>query len=337
MARGADVKEGKAVTTDPNRRVALIVSIGSLWSAAARPQPAADTRPITLIVPFAPGGIADLTARAVAKEMSASLKQPIVVDNKPSAGAIVGSQQVARAAPDGLTLLLMSNANAVSAGLFRKLPFDALADFAPVTTLGFFDLALFVAADSPLKTVAHLLTRARAQPGKLTIGTIAAGSTQHLAAEYFKSLSGIDAVIVPYKGTPAVITALRSGEIDVGFEILGPMLGQVQGKVLRALAVTSDRRFAALPEVPTVKESGLASYNVASWNALAAPAKTPLAVIERLQRAAVQALAMPGVQSQLQALGVRAQGGTPQQLQQLLSSEIKRWSEVIVQARIERQ
>jgi tripartite-type tricarboxylate transporter receptor subunit TctC len=337
MARGADVKEGKAVTTDPNRRVALIVSIGSLWSAAARPQPAADTRPITLIVPFAPGGIADLTARAVAKEMSASLKQPIVVDNKPSAGAIVGSQQVARAAPDGLTLLLMSNANAVSAGLFRKLPFDALADFAPVTTLGFFDLALFVAADSPLKTVAHLLTRARAQPGKLTIGTIAAGSTQHLAAEYFKSLSGIDAVIVPYKGTPAVITALRSGEIDVGFEILGPMLGQVQGKVLRALAVTSDRRFAALPEVPTVKESGLASYNVASWNALAAPAKTPLAVIERLQRAAVQALAMPGMQSQLQALGVRAQGGTPQQLQQLLSSEIKRWSEVIVQARIERQ
>jgi tripartite-type tricarboxylate transporter receptor subunit TctC len=231
---------------------------------------------------------------------------------------------------------LMSNANAVSAGLFRKLPFDALADFAPITTLGFFDLALFVAADSPLKTVDHLLTRARAQPGKL-IGTIAAGSTQHLAAEYFKSLSGIDAVIVPYKGTPAVITALRSGEIDVGFEILGPMLGQVQGKVLRALAVTSDRRFAALPEVPTVKESGLAGYNVASWNALAAPAKTPRAVVDRLDRAALQALAMPNVQSQLQALGVRAQGGTPEQMKQLLASEIKRWSDVIVQSNIERQ
>ncbi len=337
MAHGADVKQGKAVITDANRRVALAVSIGSLWSAAARPQPAADTRPITLVVPFAPGGIADLTARAVAKEMSASLKQPIVVDNKPSAGAIVGSQQVVRAAPDGLTLLLMSNANAVSAGLFRNLPFDAVNDFAPITTLGLFDLALFVAADSPLKTVAHLLTRARAQPGKLTMGTIAAGSTQHLAAEYFKSLSGIDAVIVPYKGTPAVITALRSGEIDVGFEILGPMLGQVQGKVLRALAVTLDRRFAALPEVPTVMESGLASYNVASWNALAAPAKTPRAVTLRLQRAAVQALAMRAVQSQLQALGVRAQGGTPQQLQQLLASEIKRWADVIVQAKIERQ
>ena len=144
-------------------------------------------------------------------------------------------------------------------------------------------------------------------------------------------------MIVPYKGTPAVITALRAGEIDVGFEILGPMLGQVQGKVLRALAVTSDRRFAALPDVPTVRESGLPGYNVASWNALAAPAKTPRAVIERLQRAAMQALAMPNVQSQLQALGVRAQGGTAEQMQKLLGSEIKRWSDVIVQANIERQ
>jgi tripartite-type tricarboxylate transporter receptor subunit TctC len=320
---------------DPGRRTVLAVALGAALPVAAQ-TPGAE-RPITLVVPFAPGGIADLTARAVAKEMSASLKQTIVVDNKPSAGAIVGSQQVARAAPDGLTLLLMSNANAVSAGLFRKLPFDAQNDFAPISTLGFFDLALFVVADSPLKTVAHLLTRARAQPGKLTIGTIAAGSTQNLAAEYFKSLSGIDAVIVPYKGTPAVITALRAGEIDVGFEILGPMLGQVQAKVLRALAVTSDRRFASLPDVPTVKESGLASYNVASWNALAAPAKTPRAVIDRLQRAALQALTMPGVQSQLQALGVRAQGGTPEQMRQLLSSEIKRWSDVIVQAKIEKQ
>lgn len=330
------------MTTPPqdyfrDRRSVLVAALSAALPAAAHAQIAGSERPITLVVPFAPGGIADLTARAVAKEMSASLQQTIIVDNKPSAGAIVGSQQVARATPDGLTLLLMSNANAVSAGLFRKLPFDAQNDFAPISTLGFFDLALFVAADSPLKTVAHLLTRARAQPGKLTIGTIAAGSTQNLAAEYFKSLAGIDAVIVPYKGTPAVITALRAGEIDVGFEILGPMLGQVQAKVLRALAVTSDRRFASLPEVPTVKESGLPSYNVASWNALAAPAKTPRVVIERLQRAASQALAVPAVQSQLQALGVRAQGGTPEQMRQLLGAEIKRWSDVIVQAKIEQQ
>jgi tripartite-type tricarboxylate transporter receptor subunit TctC len=317
------------------RRDLLIAAAAASFSPMLRAQ--ANDRPISLVVPFGPGGIADLTARAVAKEMAATLKQPIVVENKPSAGAIVGSQQVARAEPDGLTLLLMSNANAVSAGLFRKLPFDVQRDFAPITTLGFFDLALFVAADSPLKSVDHVLRRARAQPGKLTFGTIAAGSTQHLAAEYFKSVAGIDVVVVPYRGTPAVITALRAGEIDVGFEILGPMLGQVQAKVLRALAVTSDRRFAGLPEVPTVKESGLPGYNVASWNALAAPARTPKATIDRIQRAALQALAVPAVQSQLQALGVRAQGGTPEQMRQLLASELRRWSDVIVQAKIELQ
>jgi tripartite-type tricarboxylate transporter receptor subunit TctC len=317
------------------RRVLTGLVAAALAPSAVRAQ--ASDRPISLVVPFGPGGIADLTARAVAKEMAATLKQPIVVENKPSAGAIVGSQQVARAEPDGLTLLLMSNANAVSAGLFRKLPFDVQRDFAPITTLGFFDLALFVAADSPLKSVDHVLRRARAQPGKLTFGTIAAGSTQHLAAEYFKSVAGIDVVVVPYRGTPAVITALRAGEIDVGFEILGPMLGQVQAKVLRALAVTSDRRFAGLPEVPTVKESGLPGYNVASWNALAAPARTPKATIDRIQRAALQALAVPAVQSQLQALGVRAQGGTPEQMRQLLASELRRWSDVIVQAKIEQQ
>jgi tripartite-type tricarboxylate transporter receptor subunit TctC len=306
-----------------------------LAATLARGQPG--PRPITIVVPFGPGGIADLTARAVGRAMAAILKQPVVVENKPSAGAIVGSQQVARAAPDGTTLLLMSNANAVSAGLFRKLPFDARKDFAPVSTLGFFDLALFVQAESALKSVDHLLTRARAQPGKLTFGTIAAGSTQHLAAEYFKSVAGIDVLVVPYKGTPAVIAALRAGEIDVGVEILGPMLGQVQSGAIRALAVTSDRRFAGLPDVPTVKESGLAGYSVASWNALAAPAGTPVAEIERLRSAVLAALALPAVQQQLQALGVRAQGGTPQQMEQLLDAEIKRWGDVIVKARIEQQ
>jgi tripartite-type tricarboxylate transporter receptor subunit TctC len=318
------------------RRSLIVAPLGLAGSTAALAQ-ASPTAPITLVVPFGPGGIADLTARVVGKEMAAILKQPIVVENKPSAGAIVGSQQVARAVPDGQTLLLMSNANAVSAGLFRKLPFDVQKDFVPISTLGTFDLALFVVADSPLKSVAHVLTRARAQPGKVTVATIAAGSTQHLAAEYFKSVAGIDVVIVPYKATPAVIAALRAGEVDVGFEILGPILGQVQGGALRALAVTSDKRFAGLPDVPTVQESGLPGYNVASWNALAAPAGTPRAVVERLQRAAQQALALPAVQQQLQALGVRAQGSTPQQAQALLASEIKRWSEVIVKAKIEQQ
>jgi tripartite-type tricarboxylate transporter receptor subunit TctC len=265
------------------------------------------------------------------------LKQPIVVDNKPSAGSIVGSAAVAQAAPDGYTLLLMSNANAVSASLFRKLPFDVQKDFAPVAVLGVFDLALLVNEPSRYKSVRELVDDARVRPGKLTIGTIAVGSTQHLSAELFKARTGIDALVVPYKGTPAVLTALRAGEIDAAFEILGPMLPQLQARAIRALAVTSNQRFTALPEVPTMGQAGVADYDVASWNALAAPAGTPPAVIDKLNAAANEALKSAAVQDRLLALGVRPAGGTPQQLRTLLAAEIKHWREVITAAKIEPQ
>ena len=319
----------------PVHRRTILASLLLAPLPPLRAQSSWPERSITVVVPFGPGGIADLTARTVAQAMSATLKVPIVVDNKPSAGSIVGSAAVAQAAPDGHTLLLMSNANAVSAGLFRKLPFDVQKDFAPVGLLGVFDLALFVAAESKLKSVRELLADARARPGKLTIGTIAVGSTQNLSAELFRARTGIETLIVPYKGTPAVLTALRAGEIDAAFEILGPWLPQLQARALRALAVTSDRRFAALPDVPTMREAGVADYEVASWNALAAPAKTPAAVIERLNAAANEALKNPAVQERLLALGVRAQGGTPQQLQTLLASEVRHWGEVIRAAKIE--
>jgi tripartite-type tricarboxylate transporter receptor subunit TctC len=318
-----------------SRRTALFASSSLLLPGGlVRAQGNFPTRPITLIVPFAPGGIADITARAVAQAMGASLKQTVVVDNRPSAGSITASAAVAQAAPDGHTLLLMSNANAVSAGLFKKLAFDVTKDFAPIATLGYFDLALFVDQGSRFATLADVLTHAKANPGKLTIGTIAVGSTQHLSAELFKTRTGIDALIVPYKGTPAVLTALRAGEIDLAFEILGPMLPQVRAKAIRALAVTADKRYPALPNVPTVQEEGVANYAVSSWNALAAPAGTPPAVIARLNQAALEAIMSPDVQARLTSLGVRPQGSTPEQLQSLLASEIKRWGEVIRAAKI---
>ena len=296
--------------------------------------------PITLLVPFGPGGIADLTARAVAQAMAASLGQAVVVDNRPSASSIVASQGVASATPDGHTLLLMSNGHAVAASLFRKLPFDAQKDFAPICQLARFDLAVFVPAGSHHKTLAQLLDFARAQPGKLTVGTVAAGSTQHLAAEWFKQMAGIDALVVPYKGTPALLGALRGGEIDAAFEILGPWLPQVSGGVLRALAVSATERFADLPDVPTVAQAGgpaLARYDVSSWNGLAAPAKTPPEVLARLNRAANEALDQPAVQRQLRALGVRPQGGSADGLRQWLVSETRHWAEVVRAAKIEVQ
>ena len=185
----------------PVHRRAILATLLLAPLLPLRAQSSWPERSITVIVPFGPGGIADLTARTVAQAMSATLKVPIIVDNRPSAGSIVGSTAVAQAAPDGYTLLLMSNANAVSAGLFRKLPFDVQKDFAPVGLLGVFDLALFVGAESKLKSVRELLADARARPGKLTIGTIAVGSTQNLSAELFRARTGIDALIVPYKGS----------------------------------------------------------------------------------------------------------------------------------------
>jgi tripartite-type tricarboxylate transporter receptor subunit TctC len=286
-------------------------------------------------VPFAPGGIADLSARAVAEAMARTLGQAIVIDNKPSAGSIVASSAVAQARPDGHTLLLMSNANAVSASLFRKLPYDVQRDFVPIGTIGFFELALVVDARSRFATLAELLAHARAQPGRLTMATIAVGSTQHLAAELLKTSLGIDALVVPYKGTPAVLSALRAGDVDVAVEILGPVLPQVAGRALRVLASTGERRSASVPDVPTVQEASGARYAVASWNALAAPAGTPARVIERLNAALRQALAEAGVTQRLTALGVRAEAGSPQALRTLLDTEIRRWAAVIRAARIE--
>jgi tripartite-type tricarboxylate transporter receptor subunit TctC len=316
----------------PTRRAALLSLGAAALSPAGR---AADKPAITLIVPFGPGGIADLTARAVAEHMGKSLGQAVVVDNRPSAGSIVASQHVANARPDGQTLLLMSNGNAVSVGLFKKLPYDTLKAFAPITTLGFFDIGVFVASNSRFATLQSVLAFAKANPGKLNVGTIAPGSTQHLAAKLFETVSGVDVLAVPYKGSPAVMTALWSGEIDIAFEIIGPMLPQVSAGVMKALAVSSDKRNPALPDVPTVMQAGVAGYNVASWNALAAPAGTPPDVVARLGRAAREAVASPEVQARLGRLGMRLQGSTPAELQALLTSEIKRWGDVIRAARIE--
>jgi tripartite-type tricarboxylate transporter receptor subunit TctC len=228
----------------------------------------------------------------------------------------------------------MSNGTAVSAGLFKSLPFDTLKDFAPISTLGTFDIAIMVPADSRFKSLAELLAFARANPGKLNVGSINIGSTQNLAAELFKSNAAVDMQIVPFNGTPAVVTALRGGQIDAAVEILGPVMSQVNAKALRVLAVTGEKRSAALPEVPTARESGLPNFVAASWNGLAAPARTPKPVIERLNREVAAALNHPDVRRRLAELNVDAQASTPDQASALLASEVKRWGEVIVRARI---
>ncbi|GGH57404.1 hypothetical protein GCM10010975_17020 [Comamonas phosphati] len=294
-------------------------------------------RPIRIVVPFGAGGVADVTARVVAQQLSTQLGQPVVIENKPSAGGIVAADTVAKSAPDGHTLFLMSNGSAVTVGLFNQLPFDMVKDFTPVSTLGYFDIGVITDAKSPFKNLGELVGYAKANPGKLNLGSINVGSTQHLAAELFKTTAGIDAQIVPFNGTPAVVTALRGKQIDAAVEILTPIMGQINSKAVNLLAVTGEKRSPLLPEVPTAQESGVKGFVASSWNALAAPSKTPPAVIARLNQEITAAVNHPEVARKLRELNVQAQASTPEQAARLLQSEIKRWGDVIVQARIPKQ
>lgn len=296
------------------------------------------SKPLRIVVPFGAGGIADLTARTVAQKLSENLGQPIVIDNRPGAGGVVAGEIVAKAEPDGHTLLLMSNGTAVSAGLFRSLPFNPRTDFAPVSLLGLFDMAVVVPDNSPHKTLADLIAYGRSHPGKLNMGTINIGSTQNLAAELLRTQANLVAQIVPYNGTPAVLNALRGNQIDMAVEILGPLKPQIAGKAVRLLGVMGEQRPQGMPDVPTLRElPGLSNFNVSSWNALAAPAKTPRTAIERLSAEVAKVLAQPDLVKHLAELGIQARASTPAQLGQLLDREITRWSEVIQKAGIAQQ
>jgi len=321
------------------RRLAfLAVSLAAaLLGAAPAAAQAWPQKPIRLVVGFAPGGVADITARVVAQKLAEQLGAQVVVDNRPSAGGIVAADAVAKAPPDGYTLLLLTNGNAVSASMFTSLPYDTLNDFAPVSLLGTFDVAVVASAEAKLDSMGALMAYAKANPGKLNIGTINVGSTQHLSAEMFRSMAGVDATVVPFKGSPAVITALRANDVQVAFEMLAPVIPQAKSGAVRILAVTSEKRHPSLPDVPTVAESGVPGYAASSWNAIAAPAKTPPAIVERLQQETARVLAMPEVRDKLAAAGVTARASTPDELKRLLASDVAKWRRVIEQAKIEKQ
>lgn len=321
------------------RRVLLssLCAVAMFAAPLAMAQQAFPSKPLRIVVPFAAGGAGDLTARIVGAELSASLGQPVVIENRPGAGGVVAAETVARAEPDGHTLFLMSNGTAVTASLFKSLPYDTLKDLAPVSTLGTFDLTVLVPADSPFKTLGDLVAFAKAHPNKLNIGSINIGSTQNLAAELFKSSADIDAQVVPFKATPELIGALRGKQVDVGVEILGPTLTQIKAGAFRALAVTGKKRSSVLPEVPTAVEAGVKGFQASSWNALAVPGKTPRPVIDRLNKDIVAALAKPEVKKKLADLNIDADPSTPDEATQLLASDIKRWGAVIEKAAIPKQ
>ena len=311
---------------------AVLAGAAALASAQGYP-----TKPVRFLVPFGPGGVGDITARVVAQKMSATLGQQVIIDNRPGAGGIVASEIVAKAAPDGYTLLLLNNAHAVSMALFKSLPYDTLRDFAPISSIATFSLVLLVNPDSPIKSVKELIASARASPGKLNVGTTQIGATQHLASELFKSMAGVDMVHVPFGNTGAVLTGLRGGSVQVVFEFIAPVVGMVKAGTLKALAVTTRSRFAGLPDVPTVQEAGVPGYEVTSWNGLGAPTGTPKAVINRLNKAVAEALAMPDVKQRFHELAVDTRPDTPEGFRKLIATEIVKWTKVIETAKIPKQ
>lgn len=312
----------------------VLALLGAPIGACAQDYP---TKPIHVIVGFGPGGVADLTCRVVAQKLSAQLGQQVLIENRPSAGGIVAADAVAKAAPDGYTLLLMSNGNAVSASLFKSLPYDTVADFASVSTLGFFDIAVITNSGSNFKSIQDVVSYAKANPGKLNVGTISIGSTQNLSAELFKEMAALDLVIVPYKGSPDVLVALRGNEVHLAFEMVAAVMAQYKSGAVNILAITSDRRFPGLPSIPTVAEGGLPGYQTSSWNAISAPAKTPRPIIDRLNKEINIALASPEVKSKLLEIGVVGRGSTPDDMSAHLASEIKKWRGVIEKAKIEKR
>ncbi|MFC5499541.1 tripartite tricarboxylate transporter substrate binding protein [Caenimonas terrae] len=318
---------------------AAALGLGGALPRIALAQAGFPSKPLKIVVPNAPGGAADLTARAVGEKLAASLGRPVIIDNRPGAGGVVAGEVVAKADPDGHTMLLVSSGTAVSASLFKSLPFDTLKDFAWVSTMASFDLAIVVAEGGRFKTLGELLAYAKANPGKVNIGTPNVGTTQNLAAELFKASAGVDLQVVPFNGTPPVITALRGGQIDAALDILGPLMPQITSKALRPLAVLGEKRAPQLPAVPTARESGgaLATFKASSWNGLAVPARTPHDVVLRLNREVQAAVAQPDVKKRLLELNLVAQGSTPEQLGALMASEIKRWGDVIAHAKIPRQ
>jgi tripartite-type tricarboxylate transporter receptor subunit TctC len=301
---------------------------------AGQPWP---TKPIRLVVGYAPGGVADITARMIAQKLSVALGQQVLIENKPSAGLIVASEMVAKAEPDGYTLLHLNYGNAVSAALYRNLPFDTVRDFAPVSAMGFFDVMVLANKGSAITSIADVIAMAKANPDKLNIGTVSIGSGQYMAASLFKAMTGLNLTIVPFKSTPALITALKSNDIQVAFEIGAPVMAMVKSGDLKALAISSSKRFASLPDVPTLAESGVPGYQVTAWNGIAAPAKTPRAIIERLNREVNTALADPDIRQKFQGFGIDARGGSPEELRDLLAGEITKWKDLVETTKMEKQ
>jgi tripartite-type tricarboxylate transporter receptor subunit TctC len=328
---------------DRIHRRALLASLAVLTVVAtSAPHPASaqaayPNRPVRLVVPFAAGGVADTTARVVAEKLSDKLGQRFYVENQPGAGGITAARTVIASPADGYMLVMLTNGTAVSVSLFEKLPFDPLKDFAPVSSLGFFDFVLCTGASSGFKTLAEFIAAAKAKPGTLNVGTINVGSTQNLSAELFKTAAGVDFTIVPFRGTPEAEVSLLQGNIALMIDSYSALKGNIADGKFRALASSGAVRSESTPDLATAKESGVTEYDVVSWNALFARAGTPPEIIKTLNAALQDILGDAETKTKLLALGIEAKAGPPEAIEARLKSDIDKWRAVLEKANIPKQ
>jgi tripartite-type tricarboxylate transporter receptor subunit TctC len=313
--------------------LALILALAPLSQAQAKwPE-----KPVKIVLPFGPGGVADVTARVLAAKLSDKLGQQVVIENMPGPGGINAARAVINAPPDGYTMAYVTNGTAISVAAFNKLPFDPVKDLTMVSMVGTFDLVLGVNAASEYKTLGDFLKVAKAQPGKLNIGTTLLGGTQNLGAELFKIVADVNVQIVPYKNSPDIVIALLRDDIQMIIDFPPAVQGQVNDGKVRLLATSSPQRTTLLPKVPTAAEAGVKGYEVISWNGVAAPKGTPQEVIDTMNKAMHEALASPELKAQFEKIGVEAHASTPAEVMGRLTSDIKKWSDVIDKAGIARK
>jgi tripartite-type tricarboxylate transporter receptor subunit TctC len=286
-------------------------------------------KPVRIVVGFPAGGTTDMIGRLVAKELSARQGQSFVVDNRPGATGNIGTASVARAAPDGYTLLLTTASNATNVSAYRSLPFDIQKDFVPIAGFSIVPNVLVVSSSSPIKTFADYLNFARKNPGKLTFASASSGSSTHLAGELFKTMAKVDMLHVPYPGSAPAITDIMGGQVDSIFDNLPSALPHIKGGKLRALAVTSPARAPALPDIPTVAELGFPGFEAYSWQGLMAPKGTPDTVVQKLSAAVSEISSDPNVAAQIVRLGGASNKLNAEDFRQFLKAEIDKWAPII--------
>ncbi|HVL75443.1 MAG TPA: tripartite tricarboxylate transporter substrate binding protein [Noviherbaspirillum sp.] len=310
------------------------LALTAAFAGTAHANDAWPTKTVRWVVPFPPGGAMDVIARTLGDKLSQSLKQPVIIENRPGAGGTIGSNTVAKADPDGHTIMIVSIGHALNPNLYPRLPYDAAKDFEPVSLVAIVPNVLVVNSTVKANSVSELVAQAKANPGKLTYASAGNGTSIHMAGEMFNSIAGVDIMHVPYKGSGPAVTDLIGGQVNMMFDSITSAKPHIESGRLRPLAVTTAKRSATLPNVPTAAEAGLKGYEVSPWFAVFAPANTPKPVIDRLHGEIVKAMQMPDVKARFATIGAEPVGSSPEELRTYLRSETDRWAKLIKERNI---